>query len=142
VDGAAVENRGDKAGTTTPAAEPSASPTGRRVDASAPGTVPDTSPSATPSSATPSAATDPPPWLSECTYYTGKTRTRLGDTGRRVQQVQCMLSKRGYSEASTDPAGEFGSGTQAAVQTFQSDRGLRANGVVRPDTWSALRTAE
>ncbi|MER6564291.1 peptidoglycan-binding protein, partial [Streptomyces sp. NPDC001027] len=142
VDGAAVENRGGATGAATPEAEPSGSPAGRRVSASAPGTAPDGSPSATPSTAAPSAVTDPAPWLSECTYYSGKARTRLGDTGKRVQQVQCMLTERGYGEASTDAAGEFGTGTQAAVQTFQSDRGLRANGVVRPDTWKALRTTE
>ncbi|MFI1510766.1 protein kinase [Streptomyces sp. NPDC020597] len=142
VDGAAVENRGGGPGATTPAAEPSASAAGGRVDASAPGTAPDGSPSAAPSTASPSAVTDPAPWLSECTYYSGKARTRLGDTGKRVRQVQCMLTERGYSEAGTDASGEFGAGTQAAVQTFQSDRGLKANGVVRPDTWSALRTTE
>nr|WP_307050507.1 protein kinase [Streptomyces achromogenes] len=141
VDGAAVENRGGTTA-TAPGAGPSASPVGRPVNASAPGTAPESSPSATPSAADPSAVTDTAPWLSECTYYSGKARTRLGDTGRRVQQVQCMLSKRGYSEGSTDADGEFGSGTQAAVQSFQSERGLKANGVVRPDTWTALRTTE
>ncbi|MCX5263132.1 protein kinase [Streptomyces sp. NBC_00199] len=142
VDGAAVENRGGTTATASPGAEPSASPAGGRVNASAPGTAPDASPSATPSSAPPSPVIDTPPWLSECTYYAGKARTRLGDTGKRVQQVQCMLSKRGYSEGSTDADGEFGAGTQAAVQTFQSDRDLKANGVVRPDTWNALRTTD
>ncbi|WP_301554705.1 protein kinase [Streptomyces sp. P3] len=142
VDGAAVENRGGSTGTTAPGVGPSASPAGRPVNASAPGTAPDGSPSATPPTADPSAVTDTAPWLSECTYYSGKARTRLGDTGKRVQQVQCMLSKRGYSEGGTDADGEFGDGTRAAVQSFQSDRGLKANGVVRPDTWTALRTTE
>ncbi|MGW7164115.1 protein kinase domain-containing protein [Streptomyces sp. NPDC054884] len=143
VDGAAVENRGGTTGAPAPDAKASASAAGGHVNASGgTGTAPDSSPSPTPSTAAPSAVTDPAPWLSECTYYAGKARTLFGDTGKRVRQVQCMLSKRGYSAGSADADGEFGAGTEAAVQTFQSERGLKANGVVRPDTWNALRTTE
>jgi peptidoglycan hydrolase-like protein with peptidoglycan-binding domain len=50
-----------------------------------------------------------------------------------------MLTKRGYSVGSTGVNGEFGPDTETAVRTFQSDRGLNADGVVAHDTWSALR---
>ncbi|MET7689540.1 serine/threonine-protein kinase [Streptomyces sp. NPDC005483] len=146
VDGAVVENRDAKAGTTS--AEPHASGSAGDHDdhASPPGDAPSTTPPATPSADSPSAGTDTgsgtAPWLSECTYYDGNGRTRLGDSGKRVQQVQCMLTERGYSVGSTGVDGEFGSGTETAVRAFQNQRGLSADGVVAHDTWVALRSAE
>ncbi|MFC8430942.1 protein kinase [Streptomyces sp. NPDC057253] len=104
--------------------------------------APDASPSPTPSDDSPTTDPGTAPWLSECTYYNGNGRTRLGDSGKRVQQVQCMLTERGYGVGSTGVDGEFGSGTEAAVEAFQSDRGLDADGVVAHDTWSALRSTE
>ncbi|MDT7843414.1 protein kinase domain-containing protein [Streptomyces justiciae] len=103
--------------------------------AAAPTASPTHSPSAT-------ASTGTAPWLSECTYYAGSGRTRLGDSGKRVQQVQCMLTKRGYGVGSTGVDGEFGTSTEAAVEAFQGDRGLDADGVVAHDTWVALRDTE
>jgi peptidoglycan hydrolase-like protein with peptidoglycan-binding domain len=128
--------------------------TSARPDASAPaeddrtdGTDPDTpvddgsdapdDPEPTPSD--PSADSGDPAWLTDCTYYSGNGRTRLGDSGKRVFQVECILSKRGYG-VSTD--GEFDSGTEAAVEEFQNAVGLKANGVVNRKTWSALRSPE
>ncbi|MEU5041659.1 protein kinase domain-containing protein [Streptomyces griseorubiginosus] len=119
------------------------SPAGGQSDeASAPGDAPDASSSPTPSDD--STTTDPgtAPWLSECTYYNGNGRTRLGDSGKRVRQVQCMLTERGYAVGGGGVDGEFGTGTESAVEAFQSDRGLDADGVVAHDTWSALRSAE
>jgi predicted Ser/Thr protein kinase len=84
-----------------------------------------------------------PTWLSECTYYDGNGRTRLGDSGKRVLQAQCMLAERGYSLGGDGVDGEFGAGTEAAVQNFQRDKGLPAtDGVVRPRVWKALRSTE
>jgi eukaryotic-like serine/threonine-protein kinase len=128
--------------------------TSARPDASAPadddrtdGTEPDTpvddgsdapdDPEPTPSD--PPADSGDPAWLTDCTYYSGNGRTRLGDSGKRVFQVECILSKRGYG-VSTD--GEFDSGTEAAVEEFQNAVGLKANGVVNRKTWSALRSPE
>ncbi len=87
------------------------------------------------------SATDPatPPWISDCTYYNGSGHTQQGDSGKRVLQVQCMLTKRGYSVGDTGVDGEFGPGTESAVRGFQSDKGLGADGVVGRETWSALR---
>lgn len=142
VDGAVAENHDARTGTAS--AEPKASGSVGDQDDNAvpPRDTPSTVLSPTPSADSPSAGTDTAPWLSECTYYGGNGRTRLGDSGKRVQQVQCILTERGYSVGSAGVDGEFGSGTETAVQAFQSDRGLNADGVVAHDTWVALRSAE
>lgn len=145
VDGAAAKDRDPKTGTTS--AQPKASASvGDRDDVDPhtppPGDDPSATPSPTLSADSPSAGTDTAPWLSECTYYAGNGRTRLGDSGKRVQQVQCILTKRGYGVGSAGVDGEFGSGTESAVRAFQSERGLTADGVVAHDTWVALRDTE
>jgi len=62
---------------------------------------------------------------------------RLGDSGRSVRDVQDRLSALGH-ECLPDAPGEFDTGTQGAVITFQKKRGLAADGIVGPDTWRAL----
>lgn len=83
-----------------------------------------------------------PPWISDCTYYAGNGRTALGDSGKRVRQAQCMLVARGYGVGASGADGEFGTDTETAVRGFQSDHGLRADGVVTKATWVALRAEE
>ncbi|MFJ1999716.1 protein kinase domain-containing protein [Streptomyces chartreusis] len=92
---------------------------------------------------TPTAPTAPatPPWISQCTYYSGTELTDYGDKGQRVVQVQCMLTKRGYSVGSSGVDGEFGSATLAAVKQFQGAKGLEVDGEVGPNTWAALRSS-
>ncbi|MFG1669793.1 protein kinase [Streptomyces sp. Y7] len=92
---------------------------------------------------TPTAPTTPatPPWNSQCTYYSGTELTDYGDKGQRVVQVQCMLTKRGYSVGSSGVDGEFGTATQAAVKQFQGAKGLEVDGEVGPNTWAALRSS-
>ncbi|AZQ36888.1 serine/threonine protein kinase [Streptomyces cyaneochromogenes] len=80
-----------------------------------------------------------PPWLSDCNHYSGTELTQRGDTGQRVLQVQCMLTKRGYSVGGAGVDGEFGADTESAVRLFQSDKGLAVDGDVGPNTWAALR---
>ncbi|CAM5249504.1 serine/threonine-protein kinase [Streptomyces aurantiogriseus] len=132
----------DDGGTAQP--EPSVATTGSRTDApTAP--VGDTSPSATPAqSPTGTAPTEPgsQPWNTDCTYYAGSGRTRPGDSGKRVLQVQCMLTERGYTLGDAGVNGDFGPGTESAVRSFQNARGLTADGIVAHDTWAALRDAE
>lgn len=60
----------------------------------------------------------------------------LGDEGEPVRDIQDRLSALGYSSA--DGAGSFGDATLAAVEAFQSDRGLTVDGLVGPDTWRTL----
>ncbi|UUU27867.1 serine/threonine-protein kinase [Streptomyces sp. DSM 40750] len=135
-----VSGKDDPAAADGDAARPDASGTAdddRHPDSSAP--APGTS---APTETTPPPTDEPtepstPAWLSDCTYYSGNGRTRLGNSGSRVLQVQCMLTRRGYGVGDAD--GEFGAGTETAVQNFQSDKGLNPDGVVARDTWVALR---
>ncbi|GGR94859.1 hypothetical protein GCM10010269_37270 [Streptomyces humidus] len=116
------------------------------VQPSAPGTGSTPSAPADEVSASPSPSSDvtpvepgAPPWISNCTYYAGSGRTSLGDTGKRVRQAQCMLTERGYGVGASGVSGTFDTDTETAVRGFQSDRGLKANGVVTKATWAALR---
>ncbi|MFC5633314.1 protein kinase domain-containing protein [Streptomyces bullii] len=114
--------------------------TGRRsASPSAPGARPSTPAEESPTPSSPPAPTPTPPWITDCTHYSGNGRTRSGDSGKRVRQVQCILTKRGYAAASRDGESEFGAGTESAVRSFQGDRGLTADGVVDHATWAALR---
>ncbi|MDI3418559.1 serine/threonine-protein kinase [Streptomyces luteolus] len=81
-----------------------------------------------------------PPWIKQCTYYSGNALTRFGDKGQRVVQVQCVLSKRGYGIGGAGVDGQFGEDTRAAVKKFQGAKGLDADGMVGPNTWAALRS--
>ncbi|MFC5215411.1 protein kinase domain-containing protein [Streptomyces coerulescens] len=92
---------------------------------------------------TPTAPTTPatPPWNSQCTYYSGTELTVRGNRGQRVVQVQCMLTKRGYSVGASGVDGEFGDATLAAVKQFQGAKGLEVDGEVGPNTWAALRSS-
>lgn len=97
----------------------------------------------TPTATVTQTATAPttPAWISDCTYYSGTALTDYGDSGQRVVQVQCMLSKRGYSIGSAGVDGEFGKDTESAVKQFQSAKGLEVDGQVGPNTWAALRSS-
>jgi hypothetical protein len=59
-----------------------------------------------------------------------------GATGERVKTIQYLLNQQQNAGLSVD--GDFGSGTLAAVKTFQTAHGLPADGVVGADTWAAL----
>ncbi|MEU9354326.1 protein kinase [Streptomyces griseoloalbus] len=82
-----------------------------------------------------------PPWNSQCTYYSGTRLTVYGDSGKRVVQVQCMLTERGYGVGRSGVDGQFGKDTMSAVRRFQSDRGLDVDGDVGAKTWAALRSS-
>lgn len=65
----------------------------------------------------------------EATLKRGSSDTAL------VSQLQRALGAAGFPVAVD---GQFGPGTENAVKTFQSARGLTADGVVGPLTWTAL----
>ncbi|MGW2385729.1 protein kinase domain-containing protein [Streptomyces sp. NPDC001658] len=96
-------------------------------------------PSPTPTRTASEPAT--PPWISQCTYYSGTELTTRGDKGQRVVQVQCMLTQRGYSVGGSGVDGQFGADTVSAVKLFQSDKGLAVDGDVGAKTWAALRSS-
>ena len=61
---------------------------------------------------------------------------RRGDQGPEVILVQHALYQLGY--LADQPDGFFGPATQRAVERFQSDSNLTADGIVGPQTWSTL----
>jgi peptidoglycan hydrolase-like protein with peptidoglycan-binding domain len=61
---------------------------------------------------------------------------RFGDGGAVVSELQGMLSLLGYYPNPVD--GRFDENTEAAVQAFQTDVGLIADGIVGPVTWQRL----
>ncbi len=63
------------------------------------------------------------------------TTIRLGSHDEDVIVLQRMLNLLGFSVV-TDCV--FGNGTLAAVQTFQSQNNLTADGIVGPNTWNTL----
>ncbi len=58
-----------------------------------------------------------------------------GDCGSTVVFIQDRLIQLGFTVASD---GLFGPGTETAVKNFQSSRGLVADGIVGPLTWTKL----
>jgi len=60
-----------------------------------------------------------------------------GDSGEAVVDLQERLDKLGLRHGH-DLFGAYGPGTAAAVHVFQSQRGLRADGVCDNETWSSL----
>jgi peptidoglycan hydrolase-like protein with peptidoglycan-binding domain len=63
---------------------------------------------------------------------------REGASGASVIKLQQLLQRAGISPGSID--GQFGPGTQSAVIRYQVSRGLSADGIVGPQTWSALES--
>jgi N-acetylmuramoyl-L-alanine amidase len=61
---------------------------------------------------------------------------KQGSKGGEVKEVQRRLKMWGYYSGATD--GIFGSGTKAAVISFQKKNGLTADGIVGANTYRAL----
>ncbi len=64
---------------------------------------------------------------------------KKGSKGPDVEECQALLNKNGFK---TSVDGVFGSGTETSVKAFQADRGLTADGIVGPATWSALEDVQ
>ena len=58
-----------------------------------------------------------------------------GNQGHPIRTLQFLLRARGHNLAVD---GIFGPVTQAGVKAFQTSKGMIANGIVSPQTWSAL----
>ena len=63
---------------------------------------------------------------------------RRGDHGPEIADIQQRLAELGDLHAPRDPIGTFGDATEEAVRAFQTQRSLRVDGVVGPDTWGQL----
>jgi hypothetical protein len=59
-----------------------------------------------------------------------------GAAGGSVKQLQERLKELGFDPGPID--GDFGPKTRAAVIAFQTDRGIRIDGIVGPETWGKL----
>ncbi len=64
-----------------------------------------------------------------------------GSSGSDVSAMQTYLIALGYHCGDTGVDGIFGSATRAAVRAFQSDHGLKVDGICGPKTWRALIAA-
>ena len=65
---------------------------------------------------------------------------KLGSKGREVKDIQSRLVAAGFLAAGSAELerAEFIDETDKAVRAFQQSKGLRADGIVGPDTWPAL----
>ncbi|EFL41934.1 peptidoglycan recognition protein family protein, partial [Streptomyces griseoflavus] len=63
---------------------------------------------------------------------------RGGSTGEAVKRLQRALTAALGRTVAVD--GTFGSATESAVVSYQSSRGLTADGIAGPATWSALQS--
>lgn len=67
-----------------------------------------------------------------------KPTIKKGSKGEYVALAQSMLIQRGYDLGKWGADGDFGSQTEKAVKEFQTDHGLKADGIIGPATWAAL----
>ena len=63
---------------------------------------------------------------------------RLGDIGPAVSVLRLLLTAHGFYPEAPDA---FGTDLSAAVRNFQHAQGLKADGIVGPKTWAALKRA-
>ena len=77
----------------------------------------------------------PSPYTTRITPVTGGVYLRSGWNGTRVYLVQKRLGMERFGSDQT-----YDTATRNAVIAFQRSRGLAADGVVGPATWSALAT--
>ncbi|MEY8751025.1 C40 family peptidase [Alkalicoccobacillus gibsonii] len=72
----------------------------------------------------------------EETQAVSSSTLRQGQTGQAVKDLQAKLVNHGYNTNGVD--GIFGAGTEAAVRSFQADKGLSVDGLAGRQTISAL----
>lgn len=78
------------------------------------------------------------PAASENSEISGLPLLEKGSEGDSVKALQILLIGYGYSCGSYGVDGEFGSATENAVEAFQEDMELEADGKVDSKTWAKL----
>ena len=78
------------------------------------------------------------PAASENSEISGLPLLEKGSEGDSVKALQILLIGYGYSCGSYGVDGEFGSATENAVEAFQEDMELEADGKVGSKTWAKL----
>lgn len=63
---------------------------------------------------------------------------RKGSKGAEVKTAQRLLKALGYSIGLSGVDGDYGAKTETAVKKFQAKKGLKQDGIIGKDTWTAL----
>ena len=63
---------------------------------------------------------------------------RKGSKGNTVKAMQTLLIGYGYFCGGYGADGDFGSGTESALRSFQKTKGLSVDGICGPKTWAKL----
>lgn len=68
----------------------------------------------------------------------GKHWVKRGETQYMVTALEILLMLRGYNPNGVECPGQFGSGLEASVKQYQSDAGLKVDGVAGVNTFKSL----
>ena len=90
--------------------------------------------------AAPTAAPTPAPTAAPSGFTVPQSTLYPGSSGNDVIQVQTRLKALGYYSGVID--GKYGSGTAAAVMSFQAANGLKADGIAGAKTFARLFAAD
>lgn len=74
----------------------------------------------------------------EGTVMVNVKKVKKGSKGATVKALQALLICYGYSCGKYGVDGDFGTGTQAAVRSYQADNALAVDGIVGKATWGKL----
>ncbi len=83
----------------------------------------------------------PPSYERDTSATSTTAMLKRGDKNDAVRALQNNLISLGYSCGSAGADGDFGSGTEAAVRSFQQKNGLKVDGIAGPATLTAIQTA-
>lgn len=78
------------------------------------------------------------PTVSTKTFTISLPTLRLGSEGASVRALQMLLIGNDCPCGKSKDDGDFGSDTKKAVEKYQREKGLTADGIVGKDTWSCL----
>lgn len=74
----------------------------------------------------------------EGTVMVNVKKIKKGSKGATVKALQALLICYGYPCGKYGVDGDFGTGTQTAVRSYQADKGLAVDGIVGKATWGKL----